>query len=529
MKKTFSINLNGLLFNIDEDAFEKLNSYLKTLKKHFKNTDGGDDIVTDIEARIAEILKTRVKDLQQIVGISDVDYTIETLGQPFEMDEENEMGSTKKSKRSYSKKRIFRDPENQILGGVASGLAAYVNIDLVIIRLIFVLSILIGGVGIIIYLTLWALTPYASTTAEKIEMEGETVDIKNIEKKVREELESLKDRFQEFSNEAGDVIKKKRQNSASGLNHFSHFLISALRVIFRAFAILFGVVFLLVGIALSIVFAATYLGLTPNIHFEEFSVEALSFPAFLNNYIITTPYELILNIALFLVLCIPVVGLIFSGVRLIFNLGRQKVFGVSAVVLWVLATMVAFTLSVKTMEQFKTESKQIVAHTFEDIQNDTLNLVVFNQKYYKELKQESSSSIYFENEELMFSSEDIFYGNSGLTFGKADGDDFELIIRTSVRGKNIAAAKRRLKSTKYHFELEANNLEIDPYFTLRLNEKWRDQEVTFEIRVPEGKTIYIAKEVRNYFQWHYWHHSRRHMAGSYWTMTDDGLEETITN
>lgn len=209
MKKTFSINLNGLLFNIDEDAFGKLNSYLKTLKKHFKNTDGGDDIVNDIEARIAEILKTRVKDLQQIVGISDVDYTIETLGQPFEMDEENEMGSTKKSKRSNSKKRIFRDPDNQILGGVASGLAAYVNIDLVIIRLIFVLSILIGGVGIIIYLTLWALTPYASTTAEKIEMEGETVDIKNIEKKVREELESLKDRFQEFSNEAGDVIKKK--------------------------------------------------------------------------------------------------------------------------------------------------------------------------------------------------------------------------------------------------------------------------------------------------------------------------------
>ena len=77
MKKTFSINVNGLLFNIDEDAFEKLNSYLKTLKKHFKNTEGGDDIVTDIEARIAEIVKSKLKDLQQIVSIEDIDFAIE--------------------------------------------------------------------------------------------------------------------------------------------------------------------------------------------------------------------------------------------------------------------------------------------------------------------------------------------------------------------------------------------------------------------------------------------------------------------
>lgn len=529
MKKTFSININGLLFNIDEDAFEKLNSYLKTLKKHFKNTDGGDDIVTDIEARIAEILKTRLKDLQQIIGISDVDYTIETLGQPFEMDEENEVGSTKKSKRSYSKKRIFRDPDNQIFGGVASGLAAYFNIDLVIIRLIFVLSILIGGVGIIIYLTLWALTPYASTTAEKIEMEGETVDIKNIEKKVREELESLKTRFQDFSNEAGDVMKKKKKDSVGGLNQFGRFLINTLRVLFRALAILFGLVFLITGIALSITFAATYLGLTPTMHFDEFSVEAISFPAFLNNYIITTPYELVLNIALFLVIFIPIVGLIFNGIRLIFNLGRQKIFGISAIVLWVLATMVAFTLSVKTLEQFKTESKQIVVNTLDSVQSDTLNLSIYNLKYYKELEQKSSGSIYFEDDELMLSSDDIFYGNSGLTFSKADDENFELIVRTSVRGENTAEAKKRLRSTRYHFELEDNNLEIDPYFTLRLNEKWRDQEVTFEVKVPEGKTIFVAKEVRNYFQWHYWHYSRRSMSGNYWTMTEDGLEEARTN
>lgn len=213
MKKTFSININGELFNIDEDAFEKLSDYLKTLKKHFKDTEGGEDIVNDIEARIAEILKSRLKDVLQIVTLGDVNFCIETLGQPFEMDEENDKSTYTKGKRNYSKKRVFRDPDNQIIAGVASGLAAYINIDPVIVRIIFILSILIGGVGLIVYLTLWILTPLATTTAEKIEMSGENVDIQSIEKKVREELERLKIKIQDFSNEAGDVIKKTQKES----------------------------------------------------------------------------------------------------------------------------------------------------------------------------------------------------------------------------------------------------------------------------------------------------------------------------
>lgn len=523
MKKTFSININGLLFNIDEDAFEKLSDYLKTLKKHFKNTEGGEDIVADIEARIAEILKTRLKDLQQIIGMSDVDFAIDTLGQPFEMDEESDVNPTKKSRRSHSNKRIFRDPDNQIFGGVAAGLAAYFNIDKTIIRLLFVLSILIGGVGLVIYLTLWILTPYASTTAEKIEMEGETVDIKNIEKKVREELESLKNRFQEFSNEAGDVMKKKRKDSTNGLNHLGHFLFNTLRIFIRVLAIIIGITFLIVGIALSLAIAVTYLGLTPTIYFEDFSVSSLSLPAFLNSYIITTPFELVLNIALFLVLFIPAIALIFSSIRLIFNLGRQKVLGIIAMVVWFLALSVSFTLSLKTAEEFKTESKQIIINTLDSVQGDTLNLAVFNQQLYKEMKEESSNLIYIEDEEIMFNSDDKFYGNAGLTFSKADGEEFELIIRSSVRGKNTAEAKERLEHIKTHYVIEGNTLEIDPYYTLVLNEKWRCQEVTFEIKIPEGKTLYIDKETQHYFQWHYWPHSKRKMSGNYWLMTEDGL------
>ncbi|MBN1651124.1 MAG: PspC domain-containing protein [Bacteroidales bacterium] len=566
MKKTFSININGQLFNIDEDAFEKLNDYLKTLKKHFKDTEGGEDIVNDIEARIAEILKSRLNDIQQIVVLSDVDFCIETLGQPFEMDEESDNETYANGKRSYSKKRIFRDPDNQIIGGVASGLAAYFNMDPVIIRLIFILTILIGGVGIVVYLTLWILTPLATTTAEKIEMSGENVDIQSIEKKVREELERLKIKIQDFSNEAGDVIKKtqkesipaiekkfnkemetfkdkmhnftneagdvlkkKKKDSVNGFNQMGHAVYNITRVFFRALAIIIGFVFLIVGIALSLVFAATYLGIIPNFQFDELSFITISLPEFLTQYIITTPYQMTMNLALFLVIAIPIIALIFNGIRLIFNLGRQKELGIGTTILWTIALFVVITLSLKTVEQFKIESKQIRVESLNTLSSDTLNIAIFNPEYNKEIVRHSSGSVYFEDKGTMISSHNIFYGSPEITFKKAENTDFEISVRTSVRGKNNLEADARLSNTKYHFELDKNTLLLDPFFTLTRNEKWRDQQVRFEILIPEGKTIYIDKEMRNYFQWEYWSHSKRRMAGNYWIMTSEGLKNTSKN
>ena len=526
MKKTFSININGMLFNIDDEAFEKLNAYLKHLKKHFINTDGGEDIVSDIEARIAELFKAQLKELHNIVSLKDVDIVIETLGQPFEMDEENESNYSKKKNRHF-KKRVFRDPDNQMLAGVASGLAAYFSVDPLVTRLLFALSILIGGVGIIVYLTLWILTPLATTTTEKLEMEGENIDIRSIEKKVTEELSTLKVRLKDFTNEAGDLIKQKRKESSGSLNHFGEIFHDAFRILLRALAIFFGVVFLAVGIALSIAFAAIYLGLTPAFQFDEFSIEALSFPTFLNTYIFSTPFEIVLNVALILVICIPVIALIYNGIRLLFNLGRQKILGIVTTVIWVLALSVAVTLSLKTLEEFKIESKQVTVKTLDSIQSDTLIVNVYNHQYYKELRNISNGSIYFQNDELILSSNDVFYGNPELSFEKAEGENFELIIRTSARGAYLAEAEERLANTKYYFEVKSNSLLLDPYFTLVNDEKWRQQVVNFGIKIPMGKTIFIDKETKHYFQWNYWQQGRRTMAGNYWIMTDDGLKNTI--
>lgn len=524
MKKTFSININGLLFNIDDDAFERLNDYLKNLKKHFKSTEGGEDIVNDIEARIAELLKSRTKDAQQIISLNDIHFVIETLGQPFEMDEENAGTGSKKTHTKHTKKRIFRDPDNQFIAGVSSGLGAYFSIDPIIVRLLFVVFTFIGGVGAIAYLTIWLLAPIASTTSEKLEMEGEVVDIHTIEKKVRAELDLLGAKFENFTNEAGDVFKKKRESSNNGINRFGKMLYNFFKIVFRVIGILIGLIFLLVGIALSITFVATYLGLTPAIHFDEFAIHGISFPAFLDHFIISTSYPLALNISLFLLIFIPIVALLYNGVRLIFNLGRQKEIGVAAIILWTVASVVAFTLAIETFKQFNTESNQVLTNTFDSIQSDTLNIAIFNAQYYKEVDQNTGTVKIVDNK-VTINSNDVFYGNPQITFSKAEGEFFELVVRSSARGEYSEEASNRLKNTHYYFELKENTLYLEPYFTLLHSEKWRNQRVLFQIKVPEGKTVYLDPTTRRYFRWQYWHHSQRTMSGKYWIMTDDDLEE----
>ena len=171
MKKNFTVNISGIIFNIDEDAFEKLNNYLDSIKKHFNNSVGKDEIISDIEARIAEMLKEKTNETKNIVTIDDINKVIEVMGQPFEFDSEDEE-PVYKEETYYSRKtkRLFRDPDNKIIGGVASGIGEYFNVDPLWFRLGFFITLFIGGTGFFAYMILWIVVPEARTTAEKLEM-----------------------------------------------------------------------------------------------------------------------------------------------------------------------------------------------------------------------------------------------------------------------------------------------------------------------------------------------------------------------
>lgn len=191
MNKTVNINLAGTFFHIDEDAYLKLQRYLEAIKRSFTDSQGRSEIVSDIEARIAELFTERVQNTKQVIGNKEVEDVITIMGQPEdylvddEIFEDEPQQQHNSSKRSSKSKKLYRDTDNSYVGGVSSGLGHYFGIDALWIRLIWVLLIFGAGTGVLLYILLWIFVPEAITTSEKLQMKGEQVNISNIEKKSR--------------------------------------------------------------------------------------------------------------------------------------------------------------------------------------------------------------------------------------------------------------------------------------------------------------------------------------------------------
>jgi len=191
MKITVSVNLGGYSFNIDEDAYSELKRYLKNLELHFAEEESASEILSDIETRMAELLRARLTGYKQVITIEDVGYVISVMGNPEDISD-NE-GPTRKEKfANPGVHRMYRDPDKRVIGGVCAGMGAYWDIEPWIIRGIFVVLTMAGGVGILVYLILYIVLPEAKTTAQKIEMKGDPVNIHNIKESVKKEVDTVR-------------------------------------------------------------------------------------------------------------------------------------------------------------------------------------------------------------------------------------------------------------------------------------------------------------------------------------------------
>ena len=191
MKITVSINLGGYSFNIDEDAYAELKRYLKSLEIHFAGEESSSEIISDIESRMSELFRSRLTNYKQVISMDDVRHAISVLGTPEDISD-NEGASAHDKFSSPGYHRMYRDPDNRLIGGVCSGMGAYWSIDPLIIRIIFVVLVLTGGLGLLVYLILYIVLPEAKTTAQKIEMKGNPVNIHNIKDSVKKEFDNVR-------------------------------------------------------------------------------------------------------------------------------------------------------------------------------------------------------------------------------------------------------------------------------------------------------------------------------------------------
>lgn len=207
MNKVLNINLGGYAFTIDHNAFDHLDQYLNTIEHHFSKSEGCEEIVSDIEARMAELFRDNLKQ-DEIVGMKDVERAILIMGTPEDFGAEPVMDGKSSSDSSASDaglkfgKRLFRDPSDEQVGGVCSGLSAYFGIeDPVWLRIFFVVFTLSGGVGIPLYLILWAVIPSAKTPSDFLAMRGEPINIHNIGKKVEEGVEKFSEKMDDWGDD----------------------------------------------------------------------------------------------------------------------------------------------------------------------------------------------------------------------------------------------------------------------------------------------------------------------------------------
>jgi len=322
MKKTININLAGFVFYIDEDAYEELQKYLKNIKTYLGNTEGREEIIHDIESRIAELFSEKQK---QVITLIEVSEVIEVMGEPEDYMSEDE--TEEKTSYKSSNKSLYRDPDSTVLGGVCSGIGHYLNIDAIWIRLIF-LAMVWSGVSILFYFILWAIIPKAETTAQKLEMKGKAATFSNIEDYVRKGYENVKDDFKNVDFKgAGEKAKQGASGFFALLGELISKLFSALGKVLSFIANilgkLLGVIILTTTVALIIALTVSFIiGSFIDINIGN---DLLSMPGF--EFIRPDwggPFHPIwYHISMMLTFGIPAFSLLLFALQLLFkNMGR---------------------------------------------------------------------------------------------------------------------------------------------------------------------------------------------------------------
>ncbi len=262
MKKTLTVNLGGTVFHIDEDAYRLLDNYLCNLKLHFRSQKGAEEIVDDIENRISELFLEKINAGSQVITLTDVEEIITRVGKPEDFGTETEdkeekvdptnSGNAKTSYTYTSHRRLYRNPDDKILGGVLSGLAVYWGWDTTVLRLIAVFLLVFGyGTLIPIYIICWLVIPEARTAAEKLNMRGEDITIENIGKTVTDGFEKVANGVNNYMNsdKPRTFIQKLGDAFVSVIGFFLKACLVVLAIIFSPVLFVFAILFIALVIA----------------------------------------------------------------------------------------------------------------------------------------------------------------------------------------------------------------------------------------------------------------------------------------
>lgn len=530
MKKTVTINISGIIFHIDEDAYDRLNRYMSRLKRHFAKMEGRDEIITDIEARIAELLQEKITDSKQVIIIADIEKVVKILGEPSEMEGEIETDAeTEQSHRYRRAKRLYRDSDNKKIAGVASGLSAYLNIDDPLwMRLLFVVSIFISGAGIIAYGILWIVVPEAITTTEKLEMRGEPVNISNIERSFRDEFGNVKDKFNDIAVGAKETINRKNARGKTIFDDIFDVLGGIVRVLVKVIVIAMGLFLIFTGLGFITAFVVGTAGFSSFSFFEHDELISFSLTTFLDMFFPGKITGIMSVVSVLLLVGIPLIMIIYLGIRLIFGTSvKVPYIGITSFAAWLVGLIMAAVVAASTGIDFRHSAR-------------------INEDY--EIRLEPGKTLYIEahtdpelNKTHSHSTAEIFDGEWNIRF---DNDDYILysvpdfsatnksqdgLIRLEVsayaKGSGRNEAYGRAEDLIYPVKTNDSTITLSTYYRFPRNAKIRSQYVQLKLWLPVGQIVYFDKNMETFFDDNpHYYYRRKSLEGNTWIMTESGLK-----
>lgn len=490
MKKTVTINVSGIIFHIDEDAYQKLYSYLESLKVHFQSMEGSSDIIDDIEARIAELLHEKLGEAKQVISIQEVNEIIVVMGQPSQFNEADVTAEEDQNRKGdRSSKRFYRDSENKVIAGVCSGIGAYLHWDPVLIRILFIISLFAGGFGLLLYMILWVVIPEAKTTAEKLEMQGKKVNISTIEKSIQEEVTALKDQIKNLT----QATKKNLRGSGASPSPAEQVLkgvADVLRVFGRVLSTILGIILVFLGISFFIAFLAVVFGWGGSILVDS-DVMIMSFPSYLNLIVGCSFNPFFIQASLLILFGIPLLLILYSGIKLIFRLEGIKYFGVTLFNIWLIGLVIAVFYSFKIYNLVKADATDQQRVEISQPLSDTIHLCYSNWGQIDELSLDAYEV--FDNITLYNDQEKNFYLVPSIKVEPAKGDQIEVIRRGFARGKSASEAKTRLSTVRYNIRQSDDTIFLDHVGTFPQDDCWRGQKIMVTVKIPEGKYVALSK------------------------------------
>ncbi|MCF6350874.1 MAG: PspC domain-containing protein [Flavobacteriaceae bacterium] len=523
MNKTININLGGIFFHIDETAYQKLKKYLDAIRRSLSDdSKGKDEILTDIEFRIGEILAGTVKDVRQVVNEQDIDSIIIIMGKPEDYIGDEEFFEERP--HSYDKKnskKLYRDTNDKFLGGVSSGLAHYFGFDVVWIRLAWLILFFGGGIGGLVYIVLWILLPEANSTAEKLEMEGEPVNISNIEKKIRAEFSNASQIVKEGIDDVTNHIKKKKYQSK--VKNGSQEIVGLLGEIFSLF---FRVVGKFIGIFLVFIAGATLIVLIVSA-FSVGSFEILGFsennfihyPSFFYNS--TIPMWL-LTIFLFVGLAVPFILLFMLGLKILSK--DVKLFSrttkLALLGVWLIVLFGLIFSGIEFGTKFTRENTVIQKQEINWDRSKTLILKMQNKDEEELDEIYGIKTVQDDNEEKMYSSK------VRLNIRESETNVSYLKIYKKANGATKNKAMYFANNIDYKYNITDNNLVLNAYFLSELKNKFQNQSIKIVLYLTKNTQIYIDKSTKNYLRYidNIQDLKTKNMIEHYFKMTEKGLD-----